>query len=122
LEELNDNTGFIHHHVYDQLTVSVYQDNETMGQAAAKAAVSIIQRAIADRGTANILLATGNSQLTFLHSLRYWPDIPWEAINVFHMDEYLLMASWIKTPPSESCRRFRKGAQNTHTLTPLLTR
>ncbi|PKO21941.1 MAG: glucosamine-6-phosphate deaminase [Chloroflexi bacterium HGW-Chloroflexi-1] len=74
---------------YDQLAVKVYPDNETMGQAAAEAAAAIIRLAIAERGVANIILATGNSQLTFLHALRELPDILWPAVNVFHMDEYL---------------------------------
>lgn len=77
---------------YDQLRVSIYLDNETMGRAAAEAAAAIIVQAIAERGGANIVLATGNSQLTFLHSLRELPGIPWPAVNVFHMDEYLNLA------------------------------
>lgn len=75
--------------VYDQLTVGVYPDNATLGRAAAEAAATIIGRAIAERSVANLILATGNSQLTFLHSLRALPGIRWTAVNVFHMDEYL---------------------------------
>lgn len=75
--------------VYDQLAVGVYPDNAALGQAAAEAAATIIRRAIAERGGANLILATGNSQLTFLHSLRALPGIHWRAVNVFHMDEYL---------------------------------
>jgi len=78
--------------VYDQLAVSVYPDNETLGRAAAEAAAAIIAQAIAERGVANVILATGNSQLTFLHSLRELPDIRWPAVNIFHMDEYLNLA------------------------------
>lgn len=74
---------------YDQLAVSVYADNETMGQAAAEAAAIAIDKAIAKRGVANIILATGNSQLTFLHSLRELPSISWPAVNIFHLDEYV---------------------------------
>ena len=84
------NTQALSTSTYDQLAVSIYQDNETMGQAAAEVAASIIQAAVAERGTANIILATGNSQLTLLHTLRrYGSNLPWEAVNVFHMDEYL---------------------------------
>jgi glucosamine-6-phosphate deaminase len=74
---------------YDQLTVHVYPDNEALGQAAAEAAAEIIRQAVAERGIANLILATGNSQLTTLHALRSRPDIPWPAVNIFHMDEYL---------------------------------
>jgi glucosamine-6-phosphate deaminase len=76
---------------FDDLAVTVYADNTTLGRAAAAEAAAIIQAAIAQRGVANVILATGNSQLTFLHSLREQPDINWPAVNVFHMDEYVAL-------------------------------
>jgi glucosamine-6-phosphate deaminase len=79
----------IHKLQYDQLNVSVYADNESLGLAAAQEAAKIIVQAVSERGVANIILATGNSQLSFLHALRKLSDIPWPAVNVFHMDEYL---------------------------------
>jgi glucosamine-6-phosphate deaminase len=36
-----------------------------------------------------VILATGNSQLTFLDALRRTPGIDWSKVNVFHMDEYI---------------------------------
>lgn len=74
---------------YDQLPVAIYESNEAMGRAAALDAREIIKQAIADRGRANVILATGNSQLTFLKALREFDDIDWSKVNVFHMDEYL---------------------------------
>jgi len=74
---------------YDALPVAIYQTNEAMGLAAALAARTIIQEALTARGHANIILATGNSQLTFLHALRDLDGIEWSKITVFHMDEYL---------------------------------
>jgi glucosamine-6-phosphate deaminase len=73
----------------DQLPVSVYVSNKAMGAAAAVEAAEIIRAAVAERGVANIIIATGNSQLTFLEAVRVLPDVPWEAVNVFHMDEYV---------------------------------
>ncbi|MCO6452295.1 MAG: glucosamine-6-phosphate deaminase [Caldilineales bacterium] len=70
------------------LDVSVYESNEAMGKAAAHEAVAIIREAIRARGMANVILATGNSQLTFLEELRGL-DIDWPKVNVFHMDEYI---------------------------------
>ncbi len=75
--------------MYDQLPVSVYASNEDMGLAAALDAREIINRAIAERGEANIILATGNSQLTFLHNLSQLGGIDWSKVSVFHMDEYV---------------------------------
>ncbi|MEZ4863545.1 MAG: 6-phosphogluconolactonase [Caldilineaceae bacterium] len=74
---------------YASLPVAVYSSNEAMGQAAAYAARRIIQAAIAARGAANIIIATGNSQLTFLHALRDLEGIDWPKVTVFHMDEYV---------------------------------
>lgn len=74
---------------YDQLPVTIYNRNATLGQAAALAARQIIQTAIAERGAAYIIIATGNSQLTFLHALRDLDGIDWPKVTVFHMDEYV---------------------------------
>lgn len=73
----------------DRLPVEVYGSRAAMGAAAAAVAQATLQRAIAERGEANLILATGNSQLSFLHALRDLPQIAWEKIRVFHMDEYL---------------------------------
>jgi glucosamine-6-phosphate deaminase len=74
---------------YGSLRTSIYASNAAMGEAAAGEAQNIIAAAIQKKGHANIILATGNSQLTFLHALRALPDIDWKAVNVFHMDEYV---------------------------------
>lgn len=79
----------LHTTYYDDLRVSIYASNAEMGAAAAAEAADIIAGAIAARGHANIILATGNSQLTFLHALRELPGIAWQKVHVFHMDEYV---------------------------------
>jgi len=73
----------------DQLPIAIYPSNEALGSAAAHDARRIIQAAIAERGTASIIIATGNSQLTFLHALRDLGGIGWANVTVFHMDEYV---------------------------------
>ncbi len=73
---------------FDELTTSVYQTNDELGMAAAEEAVDILNNAIRERGEANLILATGNSQLTFLKALRT-AQIAWSDINIFHMDEYV---------------------------------
>jgi glucosamine-6-phosphate deaminase len=73
----------------EELPVSVFSTNEDMGRAAAVEASEIIQKAIRERGMANLILATGNSQLTFLAALRQNQSIAWQNVNVFHMDEYI---------------------------------
>jgi len=73
----------------DQLKVEIYRTNKEMGEAAAEEAAKVIKNAINNRKIANIMLATGNSQLSFLKKLREIKDIYWPAINIFHLDEYL---------------------------------
>ena len=81
-------SSLLHETKDDDLPTSVYATNEALGAAAAAEAEVILQAALADRGEANIIIATGNSQLTFLEALRVKP-IDWSKVNVFHMDEYL---------------------------------
>ena len=73
----------------DLLPVTLYETNEAMGKAAALEAAEIIQAAIEEKGAANIIIATGNSQLTFLETLREMEDIDWSKVTIFHMDEYI---------------------------------
>ncbi len=73
----------------EELQVEVYPTNEAMGMAAAQRASEAIQRAVREQGVANIILASANSQLTFLAALRQDAMIPWRQVNIFHMDEYL---------------------------------
>jgi glucosamine-6-phosphate deaminase len=54
---------------------------------AADDAESTIASAVAERGQANVMLATGNSQLAFLAELVRRP-VDWSRVVVFHMDEY----------------------------------
>ncbi len=73
----------------EKLAITVFETNDQLGHAAAHDAAAAIRQAVADRGVANVILATGNSQLTFLTALRQDSAIPWDHVNVFHMDEYI---------------------------------
>ncbi len=73
----------------DKLKIRIYETNEKMGKAAAKKAAEIINTTINNNGIANIMLATGNSQLRFLKELREIKGIYWSGVNIFHLDEYL---------------------------------
>ena len=73
----------------EQLRVSVYASNEAMGQAAAEEAAGVLRSAIREKGSANAVFASANSQLTFLAALRNTPDIDWRKVRVFHMDDYI---------------------------------
>jgi glucosamine-6-phosphate deaminase len=73
----------------NDLSISIYQTNKDMGLAAAEEAKDVIQKAIQVQGYANIIIATGNSQLTFLDALSQSGGIDWTKVNIFHMDEYV---------------------------------
>ncbi len=73
----------------DHLPLRVYQDEASMGAAAADDMAAILKNAIETRGQANVILATGNSQLAFLRALRARTDVDWSKVHIFHMDEYV---------------------------------
>jgi glucosamine-6-phosphate deaminase len=70
--------------------VSVFDTTTAMARAAADRAAAILRAAVAKKGVAHAMFATGNSQIAFVHQLvAATPDVPWSDIVVFHMDEYL---------------------------------
>lgn len=71
----------------DRLHVQIYDDKKDMGEAAADFVTKHLQEAIQQKGTANLILATGASQFSFLDALKNKP-IDWGKITVFHLDEY----------------------------------
>jgi glucosamine-6-phosphate deaminase len=80
-------------HLIDKMKVSIFESNAELGKAAADDFAAIVTHAVAERGETSVILATGNSQLSFVHALRDKPEIPWDKISVFHMDEYLGMSA-----------------------------
>jgi len=61
-----------------------------LASAAADEAATALRRAVAGRGTAHAMFATGNSQLAFVDELvDPARDVPWDDVVVFHMDEYV---------------------------------
>ena len=85
--------------------VSVHPSRTEMGRDAARKAAEIIQSAIARRGRARIIVATGNSQLDFIGALVEHKEVAWPQVEMFHMDEYIGLPAqhpasfrlWIKT-------------------------
>jgi glucosamine-6-phosphate deaminase len=71
------------------MKIRLFDNKVALGSAAAAHAASMIRRAIAERGKARILAATGNSQLEFLEALTAERDIAWGEVEMFHLDEYV---------------------------------
>jgi|ERR1700733_979657 len=81
------------------MLLRIFKGKVSLGRAAAEQAAAAIQRAIAARGHARIVAATGASQLEFLDALTQtqgidspkmdWPKIDWPNVEAFHLDEYI---------------------------------
>jgi glucosamine-6-phosphate deaminase len=65
------------------------KDKQDMANAAAKCAADKIRKAIAEKGEARIIVATGASQFEFLEALVKEPGIDWTKVTGFHLDEYV---------------------------------
>ena len=74
------------------MDVKIMPDKAQMGKAAASAGAEHIRRAIAERGDANIIVATGASQFEMLGELVQQPGINWNRVTGFHLDEYVGLA------------------------------
>ena len=59
-----------------------------LGRSAATKGAGLIRKAIEDKGSANIILATGASQFDMLQVLVH-EDIDWSVVRAFHLDEYI---------------------------------
>ncbi len=71
------------------MKIRQFRDKRALGRAAANQAAELIRRAIAARGRARILVATGGSQFEFLEELTATPDVAWAQVEMFHLDEYV---------------------------------
>ena len=65
------------------------KDKTDMAAKAADFAAERIRKAIADRGEARVIVATGASQFEFLEALVKEPGIDWTKVTGFHLDEYV---------------------------------
>lgn len=71
------------------MLIRVFNSRDSLGQAAAEHAATAIRRAIAAKGRARVIAATGASQFEFLDALTAAPDIDWAKVEAFHLDEYI---------------------------------
>jgi glucosamine-6-phosphate deaminase len=71
------------------MQIRIFDGKPSLARAAAEQAASAIQRAMADRGHARIIAATGASQFEFLEALTSKPGLDWKKVEVFHLDEYV---------------------------------
>jgi glucosamine-6-phosphate deaminase len=75
-----------------------------MGTAAARRTAELLNAAIAERGEANLVLATGASQFEMLAAL-VAEDVDWSRVTGFHLDEYIALP---ETHPASFRRYLRE--------------
>lgn len=71
------------------MNVEIHATTEGMGVAAAARGAGKIREALAARGEASIIIATGASQFAMMQNLVKAPGIDWSKVSVFHLDEYV---------------------------------
>jgi glucosamine-6-phosphate deaminase len=96
----------------ESLQVDIYPSNAAMGAAAASQAAAILREAVSRNGEARVILASANSQLSFIEALTQKEELPWDKITCFHMDEYVgidsdhsaSFAGWMKARVLETMK------------------
>ncbi|MBN8789812.1 MAG: glucosamine-6-phosphate deaminase [Terrimonas sp.] len=83
------------------MKIDISGNAQELGQKSGRKAAECIKAAIANKGTANIILATGASQFETLHQLISDKAIDWSKVVMFHLDEYIDL-------PESSPASFRK--------------
>ena len=71
------------------MKILISHSADELGKAAAGRAAETLIHAQARHGHANLILATGTSQLATLHHLVVRNDVDWSRVTMFHLDEYV---------------------------------
>jgi glucosamine-6-phosphate deaminase len=73
--------------------LAIFDSRLQLAQAAADEAAGLIRQAIAARGQAYLIAATGTSQFEFLDAMVLQPNVDWAQVTFFHLDEYVGLPS-----------------------------
>ena len=92
------------------IETEILSDKAAVGQAAADCGAEAIRRALEQRGSANIVVATGASQFETMAALVARNDLNWSRVTAFHLDEYIGMSD---SHPA-SFRRYLKERFTSH--------
>ena len=92
------------------IDVHIAPSKAALAAAAAARGAGAMQDAIARRGRANIVVATGASQFEMLAELVRHSEVDWSRVTAFHLDEYIAMPN---THPA-SFRRYLKERFTAH--------
>jgi glucosamine-6-phosphate deaminase len=71
------------------MKLTICKDKFSLAQVAAEKAVTALQKAQSANAKARIIAATGAAQFEFLEALTAKPEIDWQRVVMFHLDEYI---------------------------------
>ena len=71
------------------MKLTIFPNKHALAQAVAERAAATIRNSIQQRDSARIVAATGSSQFEFLDDLTKAPQIDWQRVEMFHLDEYI---------------------------------
>jgi glucosamine-6-phosphate deaminase len=71
------------------IKLEIHASREAAGAAAAHSAAEELRRLSRIRTEIAVIFATGASQLATLEALTSIPNLPWDRVEGFHMDEYI---------------------------------
>lgn len=71
------------------MKVVISDTKQELGSRAATLAAELIRKTIAEKGFANIILATGTSQFQTLEQIIKEENIDWGKVIMFHLDEFI---------------------------------
>ena len=71
------------------MEIRICKNSEALGKSAAEYTAQILKDAIAEKGSARIVLSTGASQFDTIKALVEEPGIQWDRVEMFHLDEYV---------------------------------
>jgi glucosamine-6-phosphate deaminase len=71
------------------LKVHISNNTKELGNLAGLRAAELIKETISQKGFAHIILATGTSQFETIEQLISDPEIQWDRVQMFHLDEYI---------------------------------
>lgn len=74
---------------FGRVLVRAYRTRSAMGQAAAKTVADQMRRLLADKEHVAMVFAAAPSQEEFLAALVEEPDLAWDRVVAFHLDEYV---------------------------------
>ena len=75
------------------MDVLIFSSAQSLGQYAAQLAGETLRKSLTLQPEARMVMATGASQFELIKELIQIPDIDWNRVTVFHLDEYIGLPS-----------------------------